>query len=592
MTFNKPDLVVAKIVATPTLNSWSQVYNAGGLFAVLSLIKESVDEENPLNILGKEILNSLEEEYYTLETKDLNSIKQAISITAEKIPSDISACFVVVSIINNILYAFLLGNGQIIIKRSEKLGHVITPSEEEKNKVVSASGFLENEDIVILQTKAFSEIIPLQSLKDSLDHHPPSEIAETLSPRVHEEENGAASAVIISYVETKNSPAMKQIPEESKQADNMVQEDQPKIPTFTKPNLFLSKLSFLSSYLSPFKERLNIKEMGSGLNHSKKVFLTIALMLIIILAASVFFAVKKQKDTQTQALFQSIYPQAEKKFNEGQSLIGLNENLAREDLKEAQKILNEAQSKFSKDSKEEKQILSLLDKTNQAIESASNAFTVDVKQVSDSSSALLNTVIANQDTSYVTQDDKNIYFLNTNGVSSLDKKTQKTKLIIKKDNWIDPAGIGVFFNNIYVLDKESSKILKFVGGTSKSNYFAASITPDLSNASSIAIDSSIWVLLNDGAVKKFTKGKPDDFNISGLDLPLSNPSRIFTNADLNKIYVLDNGNSRIVVLNKDGGYSAQYQNKILKDARDFEVVESSKKIYVLSQNKIYQIDME
>ena len=30
----------SKIVATPTLNSWSQAYNAGKLFAVLSLQKE------------------------------------------------------------------------------------------------------------------------------------------------------------------------------------------------------------------------------------------------------------------------------------------------------------------------------------------------------------------------------------------------------------------------------------------------------------------------------------------------------------------------------------------------------------------------
>jgi len=55
---------------------------------------------------------------------------------------------------------------------------------------------------------------------------------------------------------------------------------------------------------------------------------------------------------------------------------------------------------------------------------------------------------------------------------------------------------------------------------------------------------------------------------------------------------LDNGNSRIVVLDKNGSYKSQYQTSIIKNTKDFEVIEGGKKIFILSQNKIYQIDLK
>ena len=58
----------SKIVATPTLNSWSQAYNAGKLFAVLSLEKtKDPSEIESLNMLGKDLLERLEQEFFVIE---------------------------------------------------------------------------------------------------------------------------------------------------------------------------------------------------------------------------------------------------------------------------------------------------------------------------------------------------------------------------------------------------------------------------------------------------------------------------------------------------------------------------------------------
>jgi hypothetical protein len=100
------------------------------------------------------------------------------------------------------------------------------------------------------------------------------------------------------------------------------------------------------------------------------------------------------------------------------------------------------------------------------------------------------------------------------------------------------------------------------------------------------------MLTSDGNISKFTKGNNDTFTIAGLDTPLSNPTKIYTNASDDNIYVLDNGNSRIVVFDKSGNYKNQYQAGIIKTAKDFDVLEKDKKIYILSSNKTYEVDLK
>jgi hypothetical protein len=145
------------------------------------------------------------------------------------------------------------------------------------------------------------------------------------------------------------------------------------------------------------------------------------------------------------------------------------------------------------------------------------------------------------------------------------------------------------------LDKDGKQINKFVqtaDGFAKGNYFSGGVTPDLSSSSSITIDGSIWILFKEGVIQKFTKGKTDSFAVLGLDKGLSGPTRIFTTVDFTNLYILDLGNSRIVVLDKNGTYKAQYQAAVIKTATDFEVSETNKKVFVLSSSKIYQIDLK
>ena len=610
------NVTFAKIVATPTLFSWAQAYNAGKLFAVLSLEKneEELEEKDLLNILGKEILDNLEQEFYSLETKDLDSIKNAVLVTSKKIPEDVFCSFVIGAIVGNILYAFVLGKGKVDIKREDKFGTILHVEEGASSSIKAASGFLQNDDVVVLQTIQFTDIFPSEVISSSIDHQPPSEVAETLAPKLHSNESGqsGAAAVIVSYKaaetsaeeeEEKEEAVFKESPVEEKKDKEEIAEEKPEpqeeefiqAPIAIKQAGYTKILSKAPALFSKTLESLKVPKV-SGLNHSRKIFLTIAVIIAIVFVASILLANKKQNDAKTAAMFAQVYPQAQKKYDEGQSLVGLNQNLAHDSFQASQKILEDGKTKFPKNSNEEKQILSLLDKVNQALQASSGVTSSSANQVDTNSSAILSLEAKTSGANYFTQDDKNIYYVDSNGVSSVAKSGGNPKVIVKpSDLPKNIGGLSVYYGNIYVLDKDGKQINKYVqtsGGFSKASYFASGVSPDLSSANAITIDGSIWILFSDGSIEKFTKGSSDSFSVTGLDKSFSSPSRISTNVDFDNIYILDKGNSRIVVLDKNGSYKAQYQATILKTASDFEALEKDKKVYVLSGGKVYQIDLK
>jgi hypothetical protein len=592
-------LTFAKIVANPSAFSWSQVYSAGKLFAVVSLEAEVKNAEKDfLNILGKEVLTTLEQEFFTLETKDLESIKAAVLTTSQKIPEGINCSFVIAALTNNILYLYILGNGRASLKRDGKLGNLIEASDQKSDSLKTASGYLQDNDIIVLQTKQFSEVISAGTLSEFMDDLPPSEIAENLAPLVHEKEEAGAAAIIAHYKvpvakdlaePLQEQEAEPEIEEKTVEDEQNSSESPFYSPTVRRKSDLLDKIKPLTSLFSKLGSPQNF-----GLSHARKIILTIVIIILVVFVGSVFFAINKQQSEKTKSAFQAIYPQALKQYNDGEGLVELNQNLARDSFQQAQQILNGGKDKLPKNSPEEKQVLDLLNKVNAALSASSGVTNTQAKEVPASTSQYLLAETAN-DGLYFTEDASHIYGLTQTQVYTLNLDgTNKKSIITNSNDWKQPGGLSTYNGNVYVLDKGQNQILKFVSadsGFGKANYFSAT-SPDLSKTVSMAIDSSIYILTADGSISKFTKGAADTFTIAGLDAPLTSPTRIYTNLTDNNVYVLDNGNSRIVVFDKSGNYKNQYQAAVLKTAKDFEVLEKDKKIYVLSGDKVYEVDLK
>lgn len=347
----------SKIVATPTLNSWSQAYNAGKLFAVLSLEKtEDLPETESLNMLGKDLLERLEQEFFAIEDKNLESIKKAISSVFANTPTGINISFALGAFINNILYLFGLGNAKVFIKRENNLGQALNSENATAQAVASSSGFLKEKDLIVLATAAFSEVITQDELNSNLNDTEPSEITEALAPKIHKAENGKISAIVIRYQTPLSEPST--LPDdldEGLQEKEIITEEAI-VESETTP----SPVSPFSKYFALLKSKLKIPNLK--IQASKKLFLTAAIMIVGILIFSIFFAVQEQNNAKARSIFAQIYPEAQKKYDEGQGLADLNKTLARDAFTSAEKILNDNLSFFPPKSKEAIQTQDLLKK--------------------------------------------------------------------------------------------------------------------------------------------------------------------------------------------------------------------------------------
>lgn len=334
----------SKIVATPTLNSWSQAYNAGKLFAVLSLerTQELNDEVESLNVLGKDLLERLEQEFFAIEDKNLESIKEAVCTVFENEVKGIAISFTAGAFIDNVLYLFGLGNARVFIKREGNLGIALNSEGTSKN-IISSSGFLKDNDLIVLATDAFSQVITQDNLNSSLNGSEPLEIAEALAPKIHKSENGKISAIVIKY-------AKPQMPKETMEMDEAKETEE--------AHPFLE---FILKIKSKFK-RPDFK-----IQPTKKLFLAAAIIIVAILILSVFLNIREQNNAKIRSLFAQIYPQAQKKYDEGQSLADLNKNFARDSFLAAQKILQDNKDKFPAKSKELAQTQDLLKKIDDGL---------------------------------------------------------------------------------------------------------------------------------------------------------------------------------------------------------------------------------
>ena len=58
------------------------------------------------------------------------------------------------------------------------------------------------------------------------------------------------------------------------------------------------------------------------------------------------------------------------------------------------------------------------------------------------------------------------------------------------------------------------------------------------------------------------------------------------------MYVLDNEKGRIVVTDKNGEYKAQYLGDVVKNADNLVVSEKEKKVFVLTGNKLFFLNLK
>lgn len=154
--------------------------------------------------------------------------------------------------------------------------------------------------------------------------------------------------------------------------------------------------------------------------------------------------------------------------------------------------------------------------------------------------------------------------------------------------------IDSYGKTIYLLDSKNDELLKIVKGTTYGNVYSwLNSSWDFNNAISMSIDGYIYTAKSNGLVEKFLKGYNRTFSLDKISPVLNNINKIYTNEDSDNIYILDNIGARFVVFNKNNGsLLAQYLSPSFDNLKDFSIDTKNNKVYILNNNKIFEISLE
>jgi len=165
--------------------------------------------------------------------------------------------------------------------------------------------------------------------------------------------------------------------------------------------------------------------------------------------------------------------------------------------------------------------------------------------------------------------------------------------------WKPAVELASYYENLYLLSPIENQVYKYstLGGNSYSAALAYIDNPDkldLANAADLAIDGGIYILKKDGTVYYFEQGVQQNYKLASPPAPYENfssPTHLYTDENLDYIFILDPENKRLVQFRKEKGeYVKQFVGDELKNIDSFVVNDKIKTIYILADNKIYSVN--
>lgn len=160
-----------------------------------------------------------------------------------------------------------------------------------------------------------------------------------------------------------------------------------------------------------------------------------------------------------------------------------------------------------------------------------------------------------------------------------------------------PRAIDSFEGRLYVLDsgEGQGQIWRHdpqgeVYPNPPGHYFSVAPVRPLVDTVDMAIDANIYVLHADGAVYKYLAGESQPFDTSSVPDGFGQPVALAVDQDgsSGRVYVADRGHQRVIVLEADGAFRAQFRtDEAFNELEALAVDEAARRFYVFSSGRLF-----
>ncbi|MFZ5845465.1 MAG: hypothetical protein ACOY0S_03290 [Patescibacteria group bacterium] len=606
--------IVASVVGKTNEREWGQVLLSPDAYGVI----EVADIHGEARQRGVEILSRL-----TAGLAQAPKSLKEVADLAQSLDSKLLRTLLLLVPVGNVVYLVLRGKGAVYLKREEKVACLMEAPGE-------ISGEVAQGDTLLLASQGFTQVFTARDLTGVFDHLAPSEVSEKLTLLLHEKDGVYGSAALIFQVAELVSPENEELVPSPKIA-----------PSPTRPALWRRPLRGRITHLAqalplPLKNRLRaVKHRLVPGGRINRLGLLVTLILIVLFGVSVVLGLRRQAAERRSQVVTQALAQAQHAFDEGVALLPLSPVKGRERLLTAREILASLTRSVNPRSGEGRELAALYQKVTdnltqamQIVRASPQLFfeasllkkgatithfslvgdalgmvdgpgkAVYVLSVESKKAEIIAGGELYQGASQVAVLGDKLYTLVEAGIHAARTSDKKTlPLVIKKDpEWNTIKSLVAYGGNLYLLDTGKSRIWKYVatetGFSPLREYLNPDTLPNLQNATSMAIDGSVWVGTTSGKFWRFTAGRENTFIPQGVEPALGDNLVVATSDTVKNLYVLDSQNRRVVVLDKDGTYLAQYVWEGNFNPQDLVVSERHKKILLLSDGKIYALDLK
>ncbi|MEX1061870.1 MAG: hypothetical protein WEC39_02075 [Patescibacteria group bacterium] len=616
--------------------------NRGKLFAVVDLlVGPGVDAV----LAGKLVWATLTGSFYDQsEEMPVRALEEAIYAARDRLRdfSDGGTLHLVAaSVVENVAYLARVGEGVLYLRRGPEVRDPLGGEES----VAISSQILQSADVLVLGSPVFGKNFTPGNLPQTEflvkqfegGARVPGFAAALLT---------AAPTLEAREEAVRRSPAAKVVSTLLRRLEKGVQ-NLPNLPATLSSFKLPNPSSWRVSLSSWFKKRVShgqelAKERQKEAENTKPIAVSpkgqiklnprtisrVIILLILVFIASVAFTTYRQAQAARQEEFNRIMAESSHSLAEAEGLVGLSNERASEILVAVLASLDRAQEVWPKG----EGVGTLRDRaeaTYKAIEKITDVAEGDaVYDLSLQEAGAVGSALAGTgNTLYAAIQEGGIYAVNLAGdlpqvsrvggtgfsgvrelvweQNQLYALTAKTlyryNLSTKKldepvffEGYNKVSELGTYLSNIYFLVPQDNQIYRFFygsGGYSRARNRIEDGT-SVESASGMGIDEDIWLTQDATEITRISAGKKVGFSVSNLSTPFKQLSKIFTLPNYKNLYILDVGNSRIVILDKSGSFLGQLKGEMLGAARDLWVPSGEKFLYFLSGSKIYRVPLK
>jgi len=582
------------VIGKKSDTKWAQVIKTPYAYGVIEVGDETGNAQTAGMALIHEITNALSEPIHQISD---------VSALIDSVWQPTIQALILCVPLGSTMTVIVRGVGTVYLKRD---GHMARLRSSEG----IVSGAVYPNDILFLASKTCLNGVSEEEFFSFFDHLSIEDVAEKLTLHLHtkNENCGYAGLFIEAHGDTPQ-------PARSKEYLALEQKEE---------KIAVSKSHNWNAW------HIGRERVKPWVHALRTVDTRISVLLFTLFFISITIGILKEssgrKTTETTKSIQEI----QRLYDEGVALLDLNLVKSRERLTEAKHLVDTMKPGVSQKSKEgrelrdlEQKLKEVLPKATQEYEAAPELFfdvsllkngsaiesfalyedtmvfldthakTVYSLQLSAKNGQVVGGGSAFDGSETVAVHGDTVYVFTPNGINtvSIRDKTVQPLVIKKAVEWVSIKAMTSFGGNIYLLDTGPSRIWKYVATGSAFSplreYLLPDFFPDLSKATTMAIDGSVWVSLSDGTIKKFTQGRDDPFIINGVEPEFGKNVNVFTDDTCAYIYVLDRDNKRVVSLEKDGMYRAQYRYPSAFTPTSIAASEKLGKLFFFSEGKLY-----